>query len=101
MAVEQAAPQRRVATEARERRSAGQPRMPLVLAPWLEAQAINVGRHAEALRPFGSAEFGSGGAAPSEGHIQAVNRLIAQLRTSLLRHTREVEEGVEAAIGEP
>jgi hypothetical protein len=77
------------------------PRMPLVLAPWLEAQAINVGRHAAALRPFGSTEFGNAAAAPTEGHIQAVNRLITQLRTGLLRHVREVDDAVEIAMGDP
>src|SRR5215813_11926775 len=72
-----------------------------VLTPWLRAQAINVTRHAAALRPFRRAEFGTGDAAPSEGHIQAVNRLIASLRHGLLRTTKEVTNAAVAAAEQP
>jgi hypothetical protein len=51
-----------------------------VLRPWLRAQSINVTRHAAALRPFRREEFGTAAAAPSEGHIQAVNALMHGLR---------------------
>jgi hypothetical protein len=72
-----------------------------VLRPWLRAQSVNVTRHAAALRPFKREEFGSGGAAPSEGHIQAVNRLMTSLRSGLLDLSKRVSEGVKAAEAEP
>jgi hypothetical protein len=71
-----------------------------VLGPWLRAQSINVTRHAAALRPFRRQEFGTGAAAPSEGHIQAVNTLIASLRGGLLKMSRRVTRAI-AAIREP
>src|ERR1700728_1274 len=67
-----------------------------VLSPWLRAQSINVTRHAAALRPFKREEFGTGPAAPSEGHIQVVNQLITKLRHGLLK----MSENVHDAIGE-
>jgi hypothetical protein len=72
-----------------------------VLLPWLRAQSINVTRHSAALRPFRREEFGTGGAAPSEGHIQAVNKLIDGLRHSLLRVSKTVTKKISAAIEEP
>lgn len=72
-----------------------------VLQPWLRAQAINVSRHAAALRPFRRAEFGTGDAVPSEGHIQAVNALITSLRRGLLEMTRGVAEAAAAAVQQP
>src|SRR5438270_6517518 len=72
-----------------------------VLLPWLRAQSINVTRHAAALRPFRRAEFGPGAAAPSEGHIQAVNRLIESLRRDLLKITGEVNGTIAGAVEEP
>ena len=74
---------------------------PAVLRNWLRAQSINVNRHAAALRPFRREEFGTGGAAPSEGHIQAVNKLISSLRKGLLRMTREVTAASSAAVENP
>ncbi|MET0605859.1 MAG: hypothetical protein ABWZ80_05345 [Beijerinckiaceae bacterium] len=71
------------------------------MKPWLRAQAVNVTRHAAALRPFRRAEFGQGDAAPSEGHIQAVNRLISSLRRGLLKKTAQVTEAVAAASERP
>jgi hypothetical protein len=65
-----------------------------VLQPWLQAQSINVTRHAAALRPFRREEFGTGGAAPSEGHIQAVNHLMVSLRRGLLQKSRKVKEAI-------
>lgn len=53
------------------------------LEGWLEAQQTNLLRHTAALRPFQRSEFGSGPEAPTEGHIQAVNRLIEKLRAPL------------------
>jgi hypothetical protein len=75
--------------------------VPLVLLPWLRAQSINVTRHAAALRPFRQEEFGTNAAAPTEGHIQAVNGLISSLRTYLLRQAKQVTEAAQSATCEP
>jgi hypothetical protein len=72
-----------------------------VLLPWLRAQSVNVARHSAALRPFRREEFGTGGAAPSEGHIQAVNKLIDRLRHSLLKVSKTVTNKIDTAIEEP
>src|SRR3982751_1315480 len=72
-----------------------------VLQPWLRAQAINVTRHAAALRPFRGGEFGRDDAARSEGHLQAVNALITSLREGLLAMTRSVGVAARIAAGEP
>lgn len=74
---------------------------PAALPAWVRVQAINVQRHAQALRPFRREEFGTGNAAPSEGHIQAVNRMMAVLRTELRKHTREVAHFAKAARRAP
>lgn len=74
---------------------------PSVLAPWLRAQSVNVTRHAAALRPFKREEFGSGAAAPSEGHIQVVNQLITRLRRGLLKMSEKVHDSIAAAGKEP
>src|SRR3954471_17028375 len=72
-----------------------------ILAPWLRAQSINVTRHAAALRPFKRAEFGPSPAAPSEGHIQAVNTLMESLRTGLIDLTGRVTTAAREASAEP
>jgi hypothetical protein len=72
-----------------------------VLRPWVATQSINVRRHAAALRPFRRDEFGSGSAAPTPGHIEAVNALIAGLRKGLLAYSKQVATAAEAAIQEP
>ena len=74
---------------------------PPVLSAWLRAQSINVNRHAAALRPFRREEFGTGAAAPSEGHIQAVNKLMTSLRRGLLKMTKHVTESAHAASEQP
>ena len=61
------------------------------LGPYLTGQALNVRRHLEALRDFRREEFGTGVAAPSEGHIQAVNALLAQLRRPLAASVEELD----------
>ena len=83
------------------RTSAARPASGSVLVPWLRAQSINVTRHAAALRPFRAEEFGSGAAAPSGGHVQAVNTLITSLRHGLLKMTRHVTDSVAAAEQQP
>jgi hypothetical protein len=69
-----------------------------VLRPWLRAQSINVTRHAAALRPFRREEFGAGAAAPTEGHVQAVNSLIKSLRRELLRMSGRVTVAARATV---
>ena len=54
-----------------------------VLGRWIATQAVNLQRHAAALRPFSYTEFGSGEAAPSRAHINAVNRFIGEFRARL------------------
>src|SRR5437763_12756803 len=75
--------------------------VPGVLRPWLRAQSINVTRHAAALRPFKREEFGTGAAAPSGGHIQAVNALIVSLRRRLLKMSSRVGRIATTAMAEP
>ena len=73
----------------------------LVLKNWLRAQSINVTRHAAALRPFKREEFGTGAAAPSEGHIQVVNQLISRLRRGLLKVSERVHDSIATASEKP
>jgi hypothetical protein len=68
-----------------------------VLTPWLRAQAMNVARHAAALRPFQVGEFGTGAAAPTAGHLQAVNKLMSSLRGGLLKMSKGVSASAAAA----
>ena len=71
-----------------------------VLRPWVWTQAVNVTRHAAALRPFKRDEFGSNSAAPTAGHVEAVNKLISGLRKGLLAYSKRVTntaQKVEAA----
>jgi hypothetical protein len=77
------------------------PRFAAAMLPLLRAQAINVNRHAAALRPFKQGEFGTGDAAPSEGHIRAVNELIKTLRGDLLRMTKKVTDDVARSVTNP
>ena len=72
-----------------------------VLLPWIDAQAVNVERHVAALRPFTREEFGDTAASPSEGHVQAVNALLASLRAGLLRHAGLVKTAADNATSEP
>jgi hypothetical protein len=67
----------------------------------LRAQAINVTRHAAALRPFHRNEFGSGAELPSEAHIGAANQLIRTLRTRMLKLTRFVSQDASTAETQP
>jgi len=80
---------------------AGRPAPASVTQPWLRAQSVNITRHAAALRPFRRGEFGTDAVAPSEGHLQAVNRLIISLRRSLLRKSERVTRAAEAAQRRP
>ena len=89
------------ATRRRAAKASAPTREPAMLPTWLQGQAINLTRHAAALRPFTRQEFGTGVAAPSEGHLQAVNDLISSLRTDLLRMSKNVSDSVDAAVNEP
>jgi len=62
---------------------------------------LNVTRHAAALRPFRAGEFGTGAAAPTAGHLQAVNALLGQLRTELLLHSEQVRGQARRAVARP
>ncbi len=72
-----------------------------LLDRWLNIQSINLTRHAKSLRPFVKDEFGTSPAAPSEVHIEAVNRLIDRFRSQLIERTRWVEAAAKAARSEP
>src|SRR3954453_22183942 len=69
----------------------------LVLGPWVRAQALNLARHTTALRDFTREEFGTGPEMPTEGHVQAVNQLLAQLRIGLTRRARRMIQLAAAA----
>src|SRR5581483_3325678 len=72
-----------------------------VLNPWIATQSTNVVRHAAALRPFRSDEFGTGAVAPTAGHLEAVNGLITGLRRGLLNYSRAVTKAAKTAQAEP
>jgi len=72
-----------------------------VLRPWIGTQSINVLRHAAALRPFRADEFGTGAAAPTPGHLAAVNKLLGSLRYSLLRYSKAVGHTASIAQQDP
>lgn len=65
---------------------------------WLRVQALNVTRHAAALRPFRQDEFGTDSASPSDAHIEAVNELISSLRVQLASVSKQVGQTAEAAM---
>lgn len=68
---------------------------------WVRVQAINVQRHAQALRPFRKDEFGAGAAAPTDAHLQAANDLITKLAQFLARRTQRVERASALARRRP
>jgi hypothetical protein len=72
-----------------------------IRGPWIRSQGISVTRHAAALRPFRAGEFGSGPAAPSEGHLQAVNALLIRLRQELLAVSGQVSDNASKAAAQP
>ena len=72
-----------------------------LLDNWLTIQGINLTRHASSLRPFTKVEFGTGPTAPSEAHIDAVNRFIDGLRVQLSEMARWVVAAADATRREP
>lgn len=70
-----------------------------VVSAFASGQAVNVRRHLDALRDFSRDEFGDSIARPSEGHVQAVNALLAKLRRPLSKAVGQVEMASRAAQG--
>jgi hypothetical protein len=99
--VRPAAPQTGATAQPNTRKGATTAGEQRLLDNWLAIQGINLERHARSLRPFRRDEFGSGPAAPSEAHIEAVNRFIDGLRERLIESARWVEAAVAAARREP
>jgi hypothetical protein len=69
--------------------------------PWLRAQSLNLFRHTDALRPFRPHEFGAGPAAPTEGHVQAVNQVLNRLRRILHRKAHHTHCDILSAMRSP
>ena len=93
------APQRAPrAPVADQRPTAGEQRL---LDNWLAIQSVNLTRHARSLRAFAKDEFGTGPVAPSEAHIEAVNRFLDRLREQVIEGARWVEAAATAARREP
>lgn len=67
------------------------------LKSWLRVQALNVTRHADALRSFQHDEFGKDPASPSDAHIDAVNQLMNSLRLQLAELSKQVEISADIA----
>lgn len=72
-----------------------------VLPAYLSGQALNVRRHLTALRDFRRDEFGGQPARPSEGHVQAVNALLATLRGPLNTLVERLDRAADAAQTTP
>lgn len=72
-----------------------------VFAPWLRAQERILSRHTAALRNFTREEFGSGAELPSDGHLLAVNQLLAKLRSGLYRAARRMQELTARTLQDP
>jgi hypothetical protein len=72
-----------------------------VLPVYLSGQALNVRRHLDALRDFRRDEFGDQPARPSEGHVQAVNALLATLRGPLRTVVDRLDRASDAAQERP
>jgi hypothetical protein len=90
-----------VITSPRPAPAAARDAPPATLRGWLGTQAVNVQRHLDALRPFDPAEFGGGPGAPSPGHVEEVNRLMAQLRRTLSAETAAAVGAVRTASAAP
>jgi hypothetical protein len=72
-----------------------------LLDNWLVIQGVNLDRQARSLRPFARDEFGTGPAAPTEAHIDAVNRFLGGLRAKIVDSARWVQAAAGAARREP
>jgi hypothetical protein len=96
---QQAAKAAASAARAPERGTGGAGTNP-ALTTWIDIQAVNLTRHSIALRPFRKDEFGTGAAAPTPGHIEAVNALLNGLRKGLLRMSKDVTRSARQAVRE-
>lgn len=72
-----------------------------LLRRWVKVQRINLLRHADSLRAFAKDEFGTGPAAPSVAHVEAVNAFIGQFRGRLQEGARWVDAAATMAEREP
>jgi hypothetical protein len=72
-----------------------------VLPAYIAGQSLNVRRHLDALRDFRRDEFGTSSARPSEGHVLAVNDLLATLRRPLRTLTERLDEAAGRAARNP
>jgi hypothetical protein len=72
-----------------------------LLSRWVKVQRINLLRHADSLRAFARDEFGTGPAAPSTAHVEAVNAFIGQFRSRLQEAARWVDAAATMAEREP
>ena len=71
------------------------------LRTWLRLQETNVSRHVAALHPFKAGEFGTAAAAPTEGHLNAVNQLIRALREKMVPVISRLSGAVQSAQATP
>jgi hypothetical protein len=92
---------RRAAPPHAAARRLGSQRERTLLRRWLHVQRINLVRHADSLRSFAKDEFGTGPAAPSAAHVDAVNSFIGQFRSRLQEAARWVEAAATMAEREP
>jgi hypothetical protein len=72
-----------------------------LLRRWVHIQRINLNRHADSLRAFAKDEFGTGAAAPSVAHVEAVNAFVGQFRGRLQEAARWVDAAATMAEREP
>jgi hypothetical protein len=77
------------------------PGEPVLLDHWLSIQGINLIRQAKSIRAFKKDEFGDGPFAPSEAHLDAVNRFIDSFRSKVTEQARWVEAAANIARKEP
>lgn len=76
-------------------------RPPRELLTWVRVQAVNVGRHVDALRPFQREEFGDRPEAPTTGHVAAVNDVLEVLRGDLATQAKELRAAATTATNVP
>lgn len=72
-----------------------------LLDNWIQIQSINLKRHATSIRRFEKGEFGTGVAAPSEVHIDAVNRFLDKFKAKLVERAHWMDAAATIARKEP
>jgi hypothetical protein len=98
---EETAPPKSNSTPKSDRPGSNRPVSNKVLLPWVNMQSVNLARHAAALRPFRKDEFGITSAAPTAGHIEAVNALLTSLRRTLLRRSQMMSATARRTVEQP